>query len=347
MVDDIKRDLFRRFVGEMNVMLKSDGFHDELWGRDKGALLNELFECEDKFRTSLLRSKIGRNFYSEFMKYIIEEKKNILSARVYFRERQSAFSDDITNAFREFKPEVLYDLRINYRFAKWIVERISTYTPYHKRMRGQYKKILVLRELLCKMNLPLVINRAKIFWSKSGISLCVDYLDLVQASAEGLLSAIDKFVPPYKSVFCSVAIGRMTLNMTTDNSVTAVKLSPQEKRILYRVNNAKNKAKLSEDKDILKYVNESFGDVTAGNLSQIMTAVSQTVSIDSAMESGTFMEDKIGDGKSLEQELEKRDIVSQLYVCLSKCPALEKKIILLKLGEFDNLSYILTRRIKE
>ena len=47
MVDDIKRDLFRRFVGEMNVMLKSDGFHDELWGRDKGALLNELFECED------------------------------------------------------------------------------------------------------------------------------------------------------------------------------------------------------------------------------------------------------------------------------------------------------------
>ena len=62
-------------LAEGGMMLKSDGFHDELWGRDKGALLNELFECEDKFRTSLLRSKIGRNFYSEFMKYIIEEKK--------------------------------------------------------------------------------------------------------------------------------------------------------------------------------------------------------------------------------------------------------------------------------
>ena len=344
-MDDVRQqDLFRKFVSEMNVMLKSDEFAEELRGRDQEGLLNALFICEEKFRKALLSSERGRALYLEFMEYIVNEKKNILSTRVYFRERQTAFSGKITAAFREPKPEILHAFRINYRFAKWVIERVKTTMPLYRRLRGQFAKMIVLREAICNQSLPLAINRAKIFWSKSGSSLSVEYMDLVQASAEGLMSAIDKFVPPYKTVFRSVAIGRMTLNMTTDNSATAVKLSPRERRILYRVNNAKNKAKLTEDCDILDYVKESFKEVTSGGMSQIVIAASQVVSIDSTMESGTHLEDKIGDGKDWDAELEKRDSLNRLYQAMADRPMLERKVLLLRLGEFDNLGFILGKK---
>ena len=344
-MDDIRqRDLFRKFVSEMNVMLKSDEFAEELRGRDQENLLDCLFEAEEKFRKALLSSERGRSLYLEFMEFIVKEKKNILSARSYFRERQTTFSGKITEAFREPKPEILHSFRINYKFAKWIIERVNTQVHLYRRMRGQFAKMIRLREAICSQSLPLAINRAKIFWSKSGASLSVEYMDLIQASAEGLMSAIDKFVPPYRTVFRSVAIGRMTLNMSADNSATAVKLSPHERRILYRANNAKNKAKLTEDSDILGYVQESFKEVTSGNLSQIMIAASQVVSIDSTMESGTHLEDKMGDGRDYEEEIEKRDSLNKLYDTLSSLPMTERKVILLKLGEFENLPFILAKK---
>ncbi|NIP30507.1 MAG: hypothetical protein GTN59_08105, partial [Candidatus Dadabacteria bacterium] len=103
-------------------------------------------------------------------------------------------------------------------------------------------------------------------------------MDFIQNANEGLMNAIDKFVPPYKTVFRSVAIGRMTLNMHTDHNATMVKFSPTEKRILYRANNAKVKAKLTDQGDILNYVKESFNSVTPEKLRDILSAATGVAS---------------------------------------------------------------------
>lgn len=306
--------------------------------------LEELFNYEKRFRKTLLSTPEGKDMYRQFMEFILKEKCNILSSRVYFRERQDIFAEKISPAFQKQKPHLLYSFRINYFFAKWVIERYNG--PKIKSLKYSYDKIVKIRKTLCENNLPLALNRAKIFWSKVPDSH-LEYMDIVQTSSEGLLTAIDKFVPPYKTVFRSVAIGRMTLNMLTDHNATVIKLSPIEKRILYRANNARTKENLTEIKDILRYVRQSFKGVTLRRLEEILNAGTQIVSLDEEIKNEGSQTDTTSlptnrtkstspimasDSPSPESQAISSDIIKKMVGYLHTLPPIEEKVLRMKMG---------------
>lgn len=100
-----------------------------------------------------------------------------------------------------------------------------------------------------EQNLPLAISQAKIFYSNTPRSH-LSYMDIVQIHAQGLLLAIDKFVPPndarmseanslqaYRK-FRPVAIGIMARDRVNAYSETPVHFFPKQRLIRYRANKA-------------------------------------------------------------------------------------------------------------
>ena len=322
------QDIFKQFIKSMNEILADNSTED---GRNQQKLLEDLFKLENNFKDVLISAPEGRKVYKEFVTFITEEKGNILSARVYFRERQDMFSRRISRCFKERKHHLLYRFSINYNFTKWVCDRYAG--PNHRSLKAIFKKIIAVRKVLCENNVPLAINRAKLFWSRTPNSH-LEYMDFIQNANEGLLNAIDKFVPPYKTVFRSVAIGRMTLNMLTEHNTTMVKLSPTEKRILYRANNARTKAKLTDQREVLDYVKESFKNVTLERLRDILAASSGLASIDKPSE-GTEMtlQDVIpSKAPTPEQSLLSVELMSKVNNAINNIPIIEMKLIKMKFG---------------
>lgn len=335
-------NVYRDFIKSMNKVLQENGktLNDAITQQE---LLEELFDIEESFRETLIEIPEGRKMYAKFMDFIFEVKGNTLSSRVYFREKQNTFTNKISPAFKKKSPAALHVFRVNYQFMKWIMDRYKG--PKQRRLSFLFKSAIKLRKRICEDNLPLAINRAKIFWSKVPDSH-LEYMDIVQTSAEGLITAIDKFVPPYLPVFKGVAIGRMTLNMLTDHNATSVKLSPNDKRILYRANNAKSKEGFTEIEDILVYVRQSFKNVTRKKLEMVMSAGTYTLSIDGTNpdnEDGPTLEaafnvDNI-DADHLtakipnpEETSVSEDLKKQTIQLMKDLSILEEKIIRLKMG---------------
>mgnify|MGYP000856001235 CR=1 FL=1 len=96
------------------------------------------------------------------------------------------------------------------------------------------EKIKKVREELVQTNLPLACSRARDFFSRTPRSH-LEHMDLVQIACEGLISAVDKFVPPFSKAFRDVAIGRMTGNFIEQYSETLLHFFPKDKRKLYRL----------------------------------------------------------------------------------------------------------------
>ena len=196
-----------------------------------------------------------------------------------------------------------------------------------------------IRNNLCEMNLPLAINRSKIFWSKIP-DTHLEYMDLIQASSEGLLIAIDKFVPPFKLVFRSVAIGRMVAYMIEDNSETIIKLSPTERRILYLINKAKNTEKKENDEQIFEIVKKTFPNITIEYINELINA-SKTFNIDHQSDSSTSAKDAISKKEAnvyfkssnfLEEDIVNNDLRKKLVPATKNLSILEKKILSLTYG---------------
>ena len=245
---------FKQFVSSMDVVLRTIEDKD---GRTQKAMMERLFHLEDRFRRALVSSVKGREMYRRFMRYIVEEKGNILHTRVYFRERQESF-DKISIAFEREKPELLYRLKINYVFCSWVIKRFREHPQY---LDSLYQEIIDTRQAVCSAALPSAIHEAKKFYH-SILSTHLDYMDMVQNATEGLMNAIDKFEPPFQEVFGSVVVGRMKERIMDDHNSTLVKIPSKDKRILYRANSARNKRKLTKDEDIERYVQQSFKGVT-------------------------------------------------------------------------------------
>ncbi|MGH7241454.1 MAG: hypothetical protein ACREGB_04110, partial [Candidatus Saccharimonadales bacterium] len=297
-------------------------------------LFDHLLMLEERFRRTLLSTENGRMMYEKFMDFIINDKRNILSARVYFRERQYDFSDKIANAFDQRKVSMLYKLRINFVFAKWVMDRYAG--PKKNVLTRTCNDIMKVRKLLCEKNLPLAINRAKCFWT-SVPHTHLQYMDLVQGAAEGLVSAIDKFCPD-SGRFCGVAIGRMTLNMSTDHSETHIKLPPKQKRILYRANKANKNNKMATMAEILAYVQESFKDVTIEELSEIMNAANGVISMDkpvgndSDTDNTQVVADRLSSEDNPEENLIKADTRDKVCQGVNSLEVIEKKVVVMKHG---------------
>ena len=327
-----ERNHFKNFVSQMNNVLEENAGKDS---RNQKESLEALFKLENKFKEVLISTADGREMYKHFIDFIIKEKGNILSARVYFRERQSTFSSNISNIFQTGKYQGLFAFSINFMFVKWVCDRYKG--SKSKQLLALFLKITDLRKILCENNLPLAINRAKIFWAKTPHSN-LEYMDIIQNASEGLITAIDKFVPPYRSVFRSVAIGRMTLNILTDHNSTLIKFSPRDRRILYRANNARIKGKFTEIDDILTYVNESFTDVTREKLESILSAASEAVRTsksdddDSEEDALNLLDNMPSIEKNQETTLAVDDFITKAIPYMKEMPVLEMKILRMRFG---------------
>jgi DNA-directed RNA polymerase specialized sigma subunit len=193
--------------------------------------VEELAKLEDDFRAALIRDSNGNAAYNEFVCYVLEERKNILVARPYFRERRSFFVSDISVAIRNRDIEKLKEFHLNYHWINLVSKKLI----FGSEVRAIVKKIENARYKLVEMNIPLVINRARIFWSRTPKSH-LSFMDLVQIGSEGLIAAIDKYCGEYSEVWRDVAIGRMVGNLISRYSETMIHFYPADKRKIYSAN---------------------------------------------------------------------------------------------------------------
>jgi DNA-directed RNA polymerase specialized sigma subunit len=206
--------------------------------------IESLVGFEVDFRKALQSHPAGRKTYDAFAHYICQERRNILAARPFFRERQRVFMDHISGALKAGDGRGLYPYNINYQFVRWVMG--SRNWGAGSRITKLSKSIDKVRTELVEMNMPLALSRAKIFWERTrrGTAMStteylpggshIAYMDLVQIAAEGLISGIDKFCLPYSPVFRSVAIGRMVGNFIEQYSETLVHFYPGDKKKIYR-----------------------------------------------------------------------------------------------------------------
>lgn len=258
---------FKLFAGQLERAIEKYGGVDEIVivERQKKQI-ETLVALERKFRKTLIKHPWGPGVYRSFIHMITEEEGNILAARPYFRERQDVFTAKISKALRDKKEKRLYPFAINYQFVNFVMgARNWKGSNIGGKIVKLAKQISDLRTELIEMNMPLAISRARIFWSRTPKSH-LSYMDLVQISCEGLMSAVDKFVLPYSKVFRSVAIGRIVGNFIESYSETLVHFYPQDKRKIYRAN--KGISKLSPERgdtiDYEKLAEEVNRDVEPG-----------------------------------------------------------------------------------
>lgn len=248
--------------------------------------VEKLVDLERQFRQHLIDTKDPHDVYPKFIHHICEVKRNILASRPYFRERQSVFTSHISDIFKRKDHEALKSYHFNFPFISLAINKFGC--DQDPELVAIYREIRKLRIELVERNMPLAISRARIFWNKTPKAQ-LSYMDLVQIAAEGMLSAIDKYVLPFSSVFRSVAIGRMVGNFIENYSETLVHFFPVDKRKIYRANKVAHKFSLGVEVDygeIARKVNEGIEETehhtTAAEIADLMSAAS-------CVPSGQFM----------------------------------------------------------
>lgn len=328
MTDQSKNsDLFKTFIVEMNKILKEDYDGKRL---DQKEIMECLFAAEDTFRDTLLSVEPGREMYDKFVRYILKNKKSIMSAKVYFRERQETFTTaKMKKVFRSGQSDILHGFRINYSFAEWVMKRYRG--PKRAILKEAFGQILDARRVLVENNLPFAVNRAMVFWHKVP-KVHLEYMDYLQDCGEGFLKAIDKFVPPDYHVFRGVVNAHMSLNMMTEHNATLIKMSPTERRILYRAKTAKYGKNLSTDKEVTDYVKESFKNATAEEIAMLSSAAGDMVNLEGTHKDDPGIIKTKATPENLEEDIANRSAMSQVLDALTYLSVIERKVIRLKHG---------------
>lgn len=295
--------------------------------REQEGLLTDLFLLEDCFKEILKAHPEGIRVFERFLHFIVHEKGNVLTSRVYFRERQETFNKEMISVFKSGKFLELTRFKINFQFIKWALEVYDG--PHRADLVAIHKQVIEVRWKLTQKDVFLAFSRAKIFWSKTPSSH-LEYMDIVQDACEGYMHAIDKFVPPYTLTFRSVVIGRITLRILTDYNATVVNFSPNDQRMIYRMNNARYKEKLSDADAILKYVQESYPQATKDKLASL-DAASRVTSMYSKEDTG-LVKDVVDTANMPNLETERADAMRQFSEGLSSLSIVQRKAFLMKYG---------------
>lgn len=195
--------------------------------------LETLVKLERKFRRELIKSRPGMDIFREFIHYICNVRRNILSARPYFRVRQKFFTAKISPALKARSEHRLSKFHFNFQFIKFAINARDWNKKHVVYMI--YKQISDLREQMVIANMPLALSRARLFYSKTPKSH-LEHMDFAQISAEGLIKAIDKFVLPFRPQFRAVIVGRILGDQIENYSV-------DQDTILYTVDNIKKNIK--------------------------------------------------------------------------------------------------------
>lgn len=314
--------------------------------RDPDALLdrqsrqmNLLVDLEDRCRKALIQDPRGLDVYDRFVTFIRDERRNALAAQPYFREPEGIFIDEISPAIRTNSVRSLFRYHFNFpfvAFARRIIEKgweNGTSSPFWELSQ----QLIAARQELVETNLPLAISRARMFYGKTPKSH-MDYLDFVQLAVEGLLAAIDKFRLPFRPVFRSVAIGRMTALFIERYSETTLRFYPLDRRRIYRANKALRRTPPDQVDytTLAESVNnglEKRYQTSPEDLACLMSAVSMlSVDWQDTMSEGdegrTF-----GDGLAApeehrpDSELEAKERAMRLHGALEALDAIESKVV--------------------
>lgn len=268
---------FRQFAVRLEEQIDKYGITpgDEKFLEYQKSQVERLVALEEQFRLTLISHWQGSAIYKAFIRYIRDERGNILDARPYFRERQPVFTKKISKALEDRADKSLYKFHVNYRFVQFALS-VRTFGKKSK-LNKLAREIEKVRTELIEMNMPLAISRVRIFWSRTPQSH-LSYMDLVQIACEGLMSAIDKFCLPFSKVFRSVAIGRIVGNFIEEYSETLVHFFPRDKRNIYRANKLIHKFAGNVDYEALAAeVNvgvEPTHRTTASEIADLMAAAS-------------------------------------------------------------------------
>jgi len=312
---------------------------------DQQAQVELLLQLEKKFQFYINRYKQTERIYKDFINFIVNTNGNILSARPYFREKSPVFSKGITKAIKEKDARSLMKFSVNFQLIDFIIKNWEGKVP--ERANSYYLDFLQARRILLENNLPLAINRAKLFYRKTPRSH-LTLLDLIDICTYGLVSGIDKYVGEYnRGKWANVCIGRMVGYMIEEYSKTFLRMYPSDKKILYRANSLKYRLKIEDVVELTKAVNESFEkDKEDGKAVpklpirevHIRTLLngSSYISADAKQggddeDSGVNVYDYTPDNQeSIEESLIKREILAKILVAAKDLNVIERKIIRLK-----------------
>ncbi len=224
-------------------------------GTTQAEQVEELLEAEQKFKEVILNYKQATEMYKKFLQRICIQNKNILSARPYFRETAITFSKKITPSIKENNLEILKSFNINYQLIKFIRE--NWLGPFPKRAEQLFQRVHKARTILIENNMPLAVNRAKLFYRKTPKSH-LSLLDMIGICAQGLAAGVDKWCGPYSQVFRGVCIGRMVGNLIDAYSETMLHFYPSDKRVLYKAHSIRGRKGIDEATELANAVNNSF-----------------------------------------------------------------------------------------
>ena len=316
---------------------------------DQQAQVEKLLELERKFRNDVCKYSRADDVYAQFIYFVTDDEHglgNILSAQSYFREKSIKFNKDISPAIQNKNYKDLMRFDVNYQFIKYI--RDNWGGPLPEQSEKYYNELLEARRILIENNLPLAINRAKIFYYKTPKSH-LNLLDLIDICVYGLIVGVDKYADDYKKVWCSVGIGRMVGFMIEENSKSFIRMYPSDKKILYRANVLKHRLKIENVTELTEAVNESFEkDKEEGRSApklpiseiHIRTLLNSSNYISADAKSGENEGDSSEEGGSIydytahpdsvEDDVEKRDTMKKVIEASSDLEIIEKKIIRLK-----------------
>lgn len=330
---------FRTFATSLERELKkySDMTPKELEALQK-LQVEGLVALERQWRAAVVKHRYGCRVYEAFVDHIVQERRNILAARPYFRERQPVFMQGVAPAIRKRAWRQLAKYDVNWSFISFCMKAAQ----WHARspvtlLANQIKE---LRQQLVLANTPLAISRARIFWSRTQKSH-LSFMELVNIAVDGLHSAVDKYCLPYSKVFCSVIIGRVVGNCIEAYSETMLHFYPSDRRKIYRAHKIMRGKADIDPKVLEEVVNHDVPQsqlATAEEIQALVIAAS-TVSTDSKPPSQSDDAEPKNDaisGRAAPDDtrpdvrFEAAEAVSKMLQAAKKLPLLEKKFLRLK-----------------
>jgi DNA-directed RNA polymerase specialized sigma subunit len=331
-------DSFYKLAGEVTKALEKNKD-----GSTQKEQVETLLDFETKFRENILRYKQSTEVYKKFLQKVCIQNKNILSARPYFRETAVTFSSKITPAIKAGDIEALKQFNINYQLIKFV--RDNWLGPFPKYCSQLFERVHQSRNILIENNMPLAINRAKLFYRKTPRSH-LTLMDLIGICGMGLAAGVDKWCGPYSTVFRSVCIGRMVGNMIDEYSETMLHFYPSDKRVLYKANSIRGRKGIEDVHKLAKAVNESFkqdakdgksipkNEITVGGLSDLMNAASM-VSADATIKTEGERDFTIYDytadpNVDIEASYIEKESTIQMLMLAQQLPILHRKVLRLK-----------------
>jgi DNA-directed RNA polymerase specialized sigma subunit len=302
--------------------------------------VEELLDAEKKFKETIFRYRQSTEIYKRFLQKVCIQNKNILSARPYFRETAVSFSKRITPAIKADDIEALKKFDINYQFIKFIKD--SWLGPFPVRAQQLFERVFKARTILIENNMPLAVNRAKLFYRKTPKSH-LTLIDFIGICAMGLAAGVDKWCGTYSPVFRSVCIGRMVGNMIDSYSETMLHFYPSDKRILYKAHTLRSRRSIDDIKELTEAVKQSFKEdalegknvpktkLDVSELSSLMSAAS-TVSADATVNDEGFgvYQFTMDQHQDVEDSYIQKESTQQMLSLAKSLPILHRKVLLLK-----------------